>query len=413
MLEKLRVRNFKSLADVTVEFPRFAVLYGPNAAGKSNLLDAVSALSWLGTARTLSDALEGPEPVRGYALEAFSLPAGGLPELLERESATFSLEADLAVGKARYRYRVEPRIDVASGRLQVADEYLALIGTTGAVKKSPAPPIAKEDHHLRVRSTNRGRPREEPLGLNHTLLSDRSLAGAGYQRFEAVRRELSGWSTYYLQPNWMREPRPPADVTDLGRYGHFIAPFLYKLRAEEPERFNAVKRTLQTLAPGIETLEVRLDERQGTLDLVIRHEGIEYSSRVVSEGTLRLVALCVMAVNPWGGPLLSLEEPENGVHPRRLELIANLLLSLALEDRRQVVVTTHSPRFCNVVQQAAEDSPGQIGLFNVQRVGGETRVTALDTAGPLFTDEDIVKGLTAHAEDGQFERLARRGWIDG
>jgi AAA15 family ATPase/GTPase len=45
MLERLTVRNFKSLVDVTVELPRFAVLFGPNAVGKSNLLDAGQALS--------------------------------------------------------------------------------------------------------------------------------------------------------------------------------------------------------------------------------------------------------------------------------------------------------------------------------------------------------------------------------
>jgi len=47
MLKKLTVRDFKSLRDVTVELPRLAVLFGPNAAGKSNLLDAIQALSWI------------------------------------------------------------------------------------------------------------------------------------------------------------------------------------------------------------------------------------------------------------------------------------------------------------------------------------------------------------------------------
>ena len=49
MLKKLTVCGFKSLKDVTVEFPRMAVLFGPNAAGKSNLLDAIQALSRIGT----------------------------------------------------------------------------------------------------------------------------------------------------------------------------------------------------------------------------------------------------------------------------------------------------------------------------------------------------------------------------
>ena len=57
MLRRLLVKGFKSLGEVDVTFPRMIVLFGPNAAGKSNLLDAVQALSRLGTSRTLADAL--------------------------------------------------------------------------------------------------------------------------------------------------------------------------------------------------------------------------------------------------------------------------------------------------------------------------------------------------------------------
>ena len=72
MLKRLTGRGFKSRADVTVTFPRFAVLFGPNAAGKSNLLDAIQALSRIGTERTLADALAAP--IRGHPIEAFSFP---------------------------------------------------------------------------------------------------------------------------------------------------------------------------------------------------------------------------------------------------------------------------------------------------------------------------------------------------
>lgn len=66
MLRRLRVQGFKSLRDVEISFPRFTVLFGPNAAGKSNLLDAIQALARVGTSRTLSDALS--EPIRGYPI---------------------------------------------------------------------------------------------------------------------------------------------------------------------------------------------------------------------------------------------------------------------------------------------------------------------------------------------------------
>jgi predicted ATPase len=130
MLRRLAVKNFKSLLDVTVEFPRLAVLFGPNAAGKSNLLEAVQTLSRLGTSRTLSDALS--EPIRGYPVELFAFPTGGLPALLSQKRACFSLEADLGIGKALYRYRVGVTIQPQSGSLAVNDEYPAVLSRRGS-----------------------------------------------------------------------------------------------------------------------------------------------------------------------------------------------------------------------------------------------------------------------------------------
>lgn len=72
MLRRLAVRGFKSLSNVSIDFPTMTVLFGPNAAGKSNLLDAIQALSRIGTERTLADALA--EPIRGRQIEAFSFP---------------------------------------------------------------------------------------------------------------------------------------------------------------------------------------------------------------------------------------------------------------------------------------------------------------------------------------------------
>src|SRR4030042_1642376 len=106
-----------------------------------------------------------------------------------------------------------------------------------------------------------------------------------------------------------------------------------------------IKRTLRSLIPSVDDLVVDLDKQRGTLDIQIQQRGTKFSSRVISEGTLRVLALCTIAVNPWSGSLLAFEQPENGVHPRRIELIAQLLASLATEQKRQVIVTTHSPLF--------------------------------------------------------------------
>ena len=75
MLRRFAVQGFKSLHGVDLALPRFAVLFGPNAAGKSNILDSVQALSRIGTNRTLAEALR--EPIRGYPIEAFAFPPEG------------------------------------------------------------------------------------------------------------------------------------------------------------------------------------------------------------------------------------------------------------------------------------------------------------------------------------------------
>lgn len=411
MLEQFTIRGFKSLKEVKeLRLPRMAVLFGPNAAGKSNFLDAVQALSRIGTSRTLSDALQAP--IRGYPIEAFCFPPGGLPDLLDQDSASFSLDAILRVDRERYHYRVGVRIDPRSGSIAVDDEYLAILSATGTPKGNPL--IERVEDELRIRRRGKAaNPRREPVGLNYSLLSDPRLSGALYRGIERCRKELSGWRTYYLDPRVsMRRAAPPADVQDIGVLGEDIAPFLYRLSAEHEKHFQELKRTLRALIPSVEDVSVDIDRRRGTLDIVVRQNGVEFSSRIISEGTLRVLALCAIVANPWGGSLLAFEEPENGVHPRRIELIAELLTSLALEQGRQLIVTTHSPTFCDAILNKARAPSGEIGMFNVRQVRGFTRIDPFDTDGPLFQDAEIRKGLTDRGEDGIFTGLMLRGVLD-
>jgi predicted ATPase len=401
-----------------VELPRLSVLFGPNAAGKSNLIDAIQVLSRLATSRTLSDALA--DPVRGYPIEAFSFPAGGLAGMLQGPAARFDLQAIMRIGRERYRYGVQIEINPSSGSLAVEDEYLAALTATGATKGNAVieriekPDNQKADRLLRIRRKSKPtHPREEPVGLNHTILSDPRLGGAEYRAIERCRAEISGWRAYYLDPRVaMRQPRPPAAVQDIGTLGEQIAPFLYYLRGEDKRRFEAVFRTLRTIVPGVEDLKVDLDERRGTLDILVRQNGVDFSSRIISEGTLRVLALSALAVNPWSGSLLAFEEPENGVHPRRLELIADLLLSLCVEQDRQIIITTHSPLLCSMMLRRSRKEPDIVRLFQVRQGAEGTEVLPFDVPGPLFDNAAIAQGLSSQSEDSVFEGMVLRGLVD-
>lgn len=411
MLKRLQVNGFKSLTDIAVEFPQLTVLFGPNAAGKSNLLEAVQMLSRIGTNRTLSDAFSGP--VRGYPMEAFTFPPGGLPELLRKPKAHFTLDAILGCADQPYRYRIAVQIQPNSGSLTVRDEYLAKLGKRGQPQGKPA--IEPVDGQIHVRRKSKpAHPRQEQVGLNHALLSDPRWSGEEYRGIESCRAEFEGWRIYYLDPRVaMRAARPPADVQDIGVLGEDVAPYLYRLRAEEDKRFAAVKRTLRSLIPRVEDLSVDLDEKRGTVDIQVRQDGKDFSSRIISEGTLRVLALCAIATNPWARGLIAFEEPENGVHPRRLELIAEMLTSLALQQGRQVIVTTHSPLFCNAILKKRSSFRNEISLLNVRHGPSGTAVDSFDELPEsLFKEMELAQALTAPGEDGLFEALLLRGLMD-
>ncbi len=414
VLQRIAIKGFKSLVNVELELPPLVVLAGPNASGKSNVLDAIQMLARSGTQRTLADAL-GP-PIRGFPAEAFTLPSGGLPALMAQPTASFSIEADLAVGHAgngnaveRIRYRVGIDIDPDEGVLSLADEYLTRLTKDRQPKDTPRIEVAGSELILR-RSGGGGRPPHEQLGANHTLLSDARLSGSSYPLFDVVRDELRLWRTYYLDPQTaMRAEAPPREVADIGVRGEHVAPFLHGLKTRSPQAFAAVARSLKSIVPAIDALDVSLDTKRGTLDLQITQDGTTFSSRVVSEGTLRVLALCAIAVTATSG-LFAFEEPENGVQPQRLDRIAELLASAAQRGRGQIVVTTHSPGFVAAILSRAQDQR-DVGLFSVSRDGRSTVIKQMKDFG-LWHETAVAELLNEPDDYDKVSALVRRGWLD-
>lgn len=416
MLERLTVRGFKSLREVTIEPGRdLTVLFGPNAAGKSNLLEAAQVLSALSRGPTLQEALGGSSPVRGYAAECYSFPDGGLPALLKagRAASSFTLEAVISTGGATYDYRLSPRLEPRTGTLGVADEYLAEARPNG---NRPPNIQARGDQILIRRKGSRNQERE-PVGVRHSILSDRRYTGAGYEALDRLRTELERWRTYAIEPQIrMRDEQFPGHFLDIGVHGELIGPYLHRMRTEKPKYYDAVVRMLRQLVPGMDAFTLFLNERSGILDLLFREAGVEYSSRIVSAGTLRILALCAITMNPWiENGLVGIEEPENGVHPRRLDQIAGLLRSFAEQRDQQVIVTTHSPLFVGQIVRAKRqsDDPGGIRLLQVRSERDRTTVKPFDPPDALFDDERIAGALADRGEQGVVESLILRGLLDG
>jgi predicted ATPase len=416
VLERLTARGFKSLSDLSIDLAPVTVLFGPNAVGKSNIVDALQVLSRIATARTIEEALA--PPVRGYPSEMFTLPPGGLGELLEQPFARFDLEADIRRSgperPRRFRYRIGVGLAPRTGVLTNADEALVRLTLRGEVTGNPR--IERTGGHFLVRANRQGHPRHIEAPLNYALISDPTLTRPYFRDIVDVRAELASWRSYYLDPSTlMRTAAPPREVTDIGPRGEHLAPFLYYLKHEHPARFKAVGRAVRQVIPTVRAVDVKLDTTRGTLDLFIEQDGVVVSSRIISEGTLRLLALACIAATPFPAGLVAFEEPENGVHPRRIEVVARFLTEAA--RRAQVVVTTHSPTFlAEMLRVHRENGNGRrpaVAIFACLLDEGSTTVRPFPDPGPLLADTDIAAALTERSEEAVIEAMYVRGWLDG
>ena len=228
MLKSLHVKGFKSLTDLRVEFPQLTVLFGPNAAGKSNLLEAVQMLSRIGTTPARC-----PTPLPGrFAVTRWK------PSLSPRAACPSYSRSPRPISRWRRTWNALVRRTVTgsgpdptqirqfdgAGRIPVRNS-----GKQGRPQVARVIEPVGEQLHLR-RKSKPAHPRQETLGLNHALLSDPRWGGEDYRGIAACRNEFEGWRIYYLDPRVaMPMARPPADVEDIGVLGQDIAPYLYRL----------------------------------------------------------------------------------------------------------------------------------------------------------------------------------------
>ena len=435
MLKRIRIKGYKSLSDVDVELSPLSLLFGPNAAGKSNFLDALQLLSKLATSRTLREAFD--PPYRGKPLESFAIGKKGIQGLIEQERLVFSLEADLELSDAvvaavnrqiqemrrpggdgyaegkgntpgrvrerNLRYRVEIEMQPRSGILLMADEYLAALNAKGEPTGNRSPFLDRQGDKIRLRLEGQAHPTDYDRYLDHTILSMPHYP-PHYPHLTAARRELESWLFFYFEPRErMRAAGPVKEVHHIGMMGEELAAHLNTLKALNPVQFSTIEKSLHTLMPDIDGIEVDVSNL-GEVELFLRESSVAIPARVLSEGTLRMLGLLALTGAEEPPSLVGFEEPENGVHPGRIQLIAELLRTRSGLGSTQYIITTHSPILPDMLP---DDS-----LFPVRRINRETHIDPFTTWGPLARRKDIGRALEGLPDSLPISERIIRGDFD-
>jgi len=231
------------------------------------------------------------------------------------------------------------------------------------------------------------------IGLDHTIVSI-SLYEPHYPHINAFRMELENCFTYYLEPRiLMREEVPLADVDRLGPRGENLAAFINTLKHRYSKDFESLNLSLRRVLPTEASIDIE-HLKEGRVGLRLSENGLWFSARLISEGTLRLIGL-LAAIHPRNpSTLVAFEEPENGVHPVRLKIISDAIKNAALEYGKQIVITTHSPIFPEYFDDKY--------LFLCIREKNRTIIKPFPQTAPLFRRQTIEHALEDRILRGDF-----------
>ena len=153
-----------------------------------------------------------------------------------------------------------------------------------------------------------------------------------------------------------------------------LAAFLNTLRATDERQLRGIAKALHMMVPSVTDVDVEVSDL-GEVELRIQEGRASIPGRVVSEGTLRVLGLLSLGASKDPISLVGFEEPENGVHPRCIRLIAEFLKTRASEGDAQLIVTTHSPILPDLIPDES--------LYVCRKQNGVTKIQPFSVWGPI------------------------------
>lgn len=372
-IESLKVRNFRALRNVDFrDLQPVTVLLGPNGSGKSTVFDVFAFLS-----ECFESGLRRAWDRRGRARELVTRGANG--------PLTIEIKYREQPGTPLITYHLS--VEEVHGRPMIAHEWLRW-------KRKPygAPFRFLENRGGQGQAVSGEVPDDEDRRVDIALSSPDLLAVNALGQFRehprvgALRTFITGWHVSYLSADSARGQPEAGPQERLTRSGDNLANVVQYLEEQHPTQLQRVFAALQARVPRIERVlaDTMLD---GRLLLQIKDAPFDRPvlARFASNGTLKMLAYLVLLYDLEPPPFIGIEEPENFLHPRLLNGLAEECR--AASEHTQLLVTTHSPFFIDSLR------PGEVRVL-WRDIRGHTRTRrAADLPGiPEFISEGAQLG---------------------
>ncbi|MBB6004312.1 AAA family ATPase [Arcicella rosea] len=304
MLRKVRIQNFKSLKDVTLELQKVNLLIGPNNSGKSNFLKGLESMN--------------------YDFESMNNQVRSRLEFKSKSIIYIHIIAD----KSDYL------------GVNINTPYINFYNTS---QKTP----------------------DKDIWLSEKM--DTQFTGSSsYSKTHIPNlKDLKFTSIIYKpDPNTFTKPASLDTADSLLPDCSNLVPFLFNLGQNHKKLFKTLEDNLGKCVGDLVSIGTPAEGNKLRLKFFDKDDN-DYWADEVSEGVLYFLALLCIIHQPNPPKLLLLEEPEKGIHPRRIREVIDFIFQLVEEKDIQVIMTTHSER----VLDEFEDIPESVIVFDKDEEG--------------------------------------------
>ena len=423
MLSSFTLENFKSYREATLDLAPVTALVGANASGKSNLVEALRLLSWIARGSRLGSirhALRGDEcPIRGDVRDLFR----GGKRSFQLSCRTTRPDWNL------YSIALERQGD---DELRISGEKLA-----GSGKRAPLFRIVDRDRQTGAiwaaynnftRGTNPQVPCNDQEAVLLQLQSPARFPPQyekSYELISQISKQYLGWLSQIVfldpRPSVMRAYGNMGDPVLQGD-GENLSGALYNIckKSEGKSRLlEFVEDLPEQDIHDINFIETPRGEAMVNLVENFGEKRSEYDSALLSDGTLRVLAIAAAALSAPEGGMIVIEEIDNGVHASRVERLLTRLSSIAEERGLRILLTSHNPALLDALPDEA--APNVVfcyrdtnkGSSRLVRLGDIDDYPALIMRGRL--GESMTRGIIdtyAKTKIGPGERRRRaRAWL--